>query len=119
MKAVVATPDEITLRPGEKAEIKVRIERAEGFTAPVSLDVQFKYFSSILGDQLPPGVRMAAGSQTRLAGDQLEGKIILECTRAPVEVERLPIAVLARVPITFSITTNYASNPIYLTVKKK
>ncbi len=119
LKAVVATPEEITLRPGEKAEITVRIERAEGFTAPVTLDVQFKYFSSVLGDQLPPGVRMAAGSQTRLTGKQLEGKIVLECTGNAVEVERLPIAVLARVPITFSITTNYASNPIYLTVKKQ
>lgn len=118
LKAVVATPDEVVLKPGEKATIAVRIERNEGFTAPVTLDVQFKYFSSVLGDQLPPGVKLGSGSQLRLVGDQLEGKIVLECGEGAVAVERLPIAVIARVPITFSITTNYASNPIYLTVKK-
>ncbi len=119
LKAVVASPEEIVLHPGEKAEIAVRIERNEGFTAPVTLDVQFKYFSSVLGDQLPPGVRLGSGSQLRLAGDQLEGKVVLECASNALPVERLPIAVIARVPITFSITTNYASNPIYLTVKPK
>lgn len=119
LKSVVATPEEVVLKPGDKATITVRIERNEGFTAPVTLDIQFKYFNTVLGDQLPPGVKLGNGSQLRLAGNQLEGKIVLECDKNAVPVEKLPIAAIARVPITFSITTNYASNPIYLTVKKK
>ena len=71
----------------------------------------------ILGAQLPTGVTVSKESTGRLSGDTLEGKIVLEATDKALQVERLPIAVLARVPITFSITTNYASNPVYLTVE--
>lgn len=113
---VDATPDEITLRPGEKAEITVRIERSEGFTDPVTLAMSFMYFNNSFGDQLPPGVSMSKESQARLSGDTLEAKIVLEASAKALPVERLPIAVIARVPITFSITTNFATNPVYLTV---
>lgn len=116
---VEATPTELTLRPGEKKELKVRIERQEGFTDPVTLAMSFDYFSSKFGEQLPPGVTVSKASKLRLAGKVLEGNVILEAGDKVVEVERLPIAVLARVSITFSITTNYASNPIYLTVTAK
>ena len=116
---VEATPDEITLAPGEKAEIAVRIERNKGFDESVSLAMAFKYFSNTLGAQLPPGVKVAQESTARLNKGVAEGKIILEAEtgkKRPPPVERLPIAVIARVSITFSITTNYASNPIYLTI---
>ncbi len=113
---VEAEPAELVLKPGEKAEIKVRIVRNEGFTDPVTLAMSFLYFTTSYGEQLPPGVKLAKGSTTRLAGKTLEGKIVLEAANNALPVERLPIAVMARVPITFSITTNYASNPIYLTV---
>jgi hypothetical protein len=116
LKSVTATPEEITLRPGEKAEIAVRIERSEEFTDPVTLAMAFDYFTQTFGAQLPPGVTMAAGSTTRLVGKQLEGKIVLAADDKALPVERLPIAVMARVSISFSITTNYASNPVYLTV---
>lgn len=116
LKSVVATPDEIALRPGEKAEIEVRIERAEDFTDPVTLAMSFDYFTQTFGAQLPPGVTMTSASTTRLAGKQLEGKIVLAADDKALPVERLPIAVMARVSISFSITTNYASNPVYLTV---
>ncbi len=62
---------------------------------------------------------MSTASKARLTGNVTEGKIILEAAtgkNAPPPVKRLPLAVLARVSITFSITTNYASNPIYLTI---
>ncbi len=115
---VTATPEEIKLKPGEKAEIAVAIERVEGFDDAVTLAMSFDYFANKLGEQLPPGINMGAASKARLAGNVLEGKIVLEATDKAVPVERLPIAVLARVSITFSITTNYASNPVYLTVEK-
>lgn len=116
---VVAEPGEVTLKQGEKQELKVRIERQDGFTDPVTLAMSFDYFSSKFGEQLPPGVTVGKASKLRLAGKVLEGTVILEASDKALAVEKLPVAVLARVSITFSITTNYASNPIYLTVVPK
>jgi hypothetical protein len=78
--------------------------------------MSFIYFTSILGEQLPRGVKMGSASTTRLTGKTLEGKIVLEATSQAVPVERLPIAAIAGVSISFSINTFYASNPVYLTV---
>ena len=115
--SVTATPEELTLQPGKPVEINVRIERVEGFKDAVTLAMSFDYFANKFGEQLPPGVTMSSKSKARLSGDVLEGKIVLEATDKAVAVHRLPIAVLARVSITFSITTNYASNPVFLTVE--
>jgi hypothetical protein len=115
---VEATPSEITLKPGEKKEITVRIERQKGFADPVTLAMSFDYFSNKYGEQLPPGVTVAKASKLRLAGNNLEGKVILEASDKAIPVKRLPLSVLARVSITFSITTNYGTNPVYLTVEK-
>ena len=114
---VEASPADITLRAGEKKEITVRIERNEGFTDPVTLAMSFDYFSNKFGEQLPPGVTIDKASKLRLSGNTLEGKVILEASDKAVPVKRMPLAVLARVSITFSITTNYGTNPVYLTVE--
>ena len=119
LTSVTASPSEITLPPGGNAEIDVTIARTEGFTDAVTLAMSFDYFSSKLGEQLPPGVTVGKASKLRLAGNNLTGKVILEASTSAPPVERLPIAVLARVSITFSITTNYGSNPIYLTIPAK
>jgi len=113
---VSAEPAELTLKRGGKAEFTVKIVRNKDFKEPVTLDMAFTYFTTSYGKQLPAGVTLSKSSAGRLAGDTLEGKIILEATDKAVLVDRLPIAAIARVPITFSITTNYASNPVYLTV---
>lgn len=117
LTAVVAEPTEITLKPGESKEIKVRIERQGGFTDPVTLATEFKYLGRILVPQLPPGVSMSPKSKARLTGDTLEGTVVLTADDKAVPVERLPIGVVAQVSITFSINTLYSSNPIYLTVE--
>ncbi len=117
--SVVASTTEITLPPGGHAEIDVSIVRHEGFTDAVTLAMSFDYFKNKLGQQLPPGVTVGKASQLRLTGDKLAGKVILEASEAAVPVERLPISVLARVSITFSITTNYGSNPVFLTIPAK
>jgi hypothetical protein len=114
--SVTAEPTEITLPKGGKAEFTVKIERNAEFKESVTVAMSFMYFTNSFGNQLPPGVTLAKASTGRLAGDTLEGKIILEATDKALTVHRLPIAALARVPITFSITTNYASNPVYLTI---
>ena len=74
------------------------------------------YFKSKYGEQLPPGVTLSNKSKTRLAGDTLEGTLIIEASKKATPVKRFPFAAMARVGITFSITTNYASNVIYLTI---
>jgi len=113
---VTATPTELTLKPGDKAEFKVKIERNSGYADPVTLEMSFTYFKNVMGAQLPPGVSVSKASTGRLSGKVLEGTIILEATAKAIPVTRLPIAAIARVGITFSITTNYASNPVYLTI---
>lgn len=117
LTAVVAEPSELTIKPGETKEIKVRIERQEGYTDAVTLATEFKYLGRILVPQLPPGVTMSPKSKARLAGKVLEGTIVLTASDKVTPVERLPIAVVAQVSISFSINTLYASNPIYLTVE--
>lgn len=113
---VKATPSEITLKPGESAEIKVKIKRSAVYKDPVTLATSFMYFNSKFGEQLPPGVTLSKKSKTRLAGDTLEGTLIIEASSKAKPIKRFPFAAMARVGITFSITTNYASNVIYLTI---
>lgn len=116
---VEATPSEITLRPGEKVEIKVRIERSKEYTGPITLGTPFMYSTSIVADQLPPGVTMSPDSKGRLTGKMVEGTIILEAAggaNAPKPLKRFPIAIMAQIAMSFSISTNYASNPISLTI---
>jgi len=113
---VTATPSEIVLKPGESAEIKVKIKRSEVYKDPVTLATSFLYFTSKFGEQLPPGVTLSKKSKTRLAGKTLEGTLVIEASKKATPIKRFPFAAMARVGITFSITTNYASNVIYLTV---
>ena len=113
---VTATPSEIVLKPGESKEIKVKIKRSEVYKDPVTLATSFMYFRSKFGEQLPPGVTLSKKSKTRLAGKTLEGTLVIEASKKATPVKRFPFAAMARVGITFSITTNYASNVIYLTV---
>jgi len=116
---VTASPTELTLSQGGKVEITVHIERSPEYTGQVLLDMAFSFFRTRFGEQLPPGVSMSSDSDTKLTGDNLEARIVLEATSDALTVDRLPIAALARVPITYSIMTNYASNPIYLTVERE
>lgn len=113
---VTATPSEIVLKPGESAEIKVKIKRSDVYKDPVTLATSFMYFSSKFGTQLPPGVTVSKKSKTRLAGKTLEGTLVIEASKKAAPIKRFPFAAMARVGITFSITTNYASNVLYLTV---
>ena len=119
LQSVTANPEEITLKPGEKKEIIVKIEQNPEYKDPVTIVFDFKYFRNVLGAQLPPGVTVAKESTSNPEWEKDRGKSHSGSHQGRqetfVRVNRLPIAVLARVSITFSITTNYTSNPIYLT----
>jgi hypothetical protein len=119
---VEATPSAITLAPGGKVEIAVRVERDKDYTDPVNLDMVFihpqPFVAVKLGSQLPPGVSLGKASKLRLTGSgkTLEGKIVLEATSSALALERFPITVLAGVNFSFTVNTTYGSNPVYLTV---
>jgi hypothetical protein len=113
---VEASPTRIDLQPGESAEIKVKVVRQEGNTDPVTLAMCHKYYTRSCGDQLPPGVILSSKSRTQLKGDESEATIVLEAESDALPVNDLKIAVMARVYVTYNISTNYASTPISLTV---
>ena len=113
---VEASPTQIDLKPGESTEIKVKVVRQEGNTDPVTLAMCHKYYTRSCGDQLPPGVTLSSKSRTQLKGDESEATIVLEAAADALPVNDLPIAVMARVYVTYNISTNYASTPVSLTV---
>ena len=113
---VEASPAEIDLQPGGRAEIKVRIVRQNGNSDPATLAMSHMYYTNSCGDQLPPGVTLSSQSRTQLEGNESESTIILEASKDALPVKNLPIAVMARVYVTYNISTNYASTPISLSV---
>jgi hypothetical protein len=113
---VEASPSEINLKPGGRAEITVRIIRRDGNSDPATLAMRHMYYTNSCGDQLPPGVKLSTQSRTQLKANESESTIILEAAKDALPVKNLPIAVMARVYVTYNISTNYASTPISLTV---
>ncbi|MEO2037042.1 MAG: PPC domain-containing protein [Planctomycetaceae bacterium] len=113
---VEATPTQIELKPGESSEIKLRVVRQDGNSDPVTLAMSHMYYTNSCGDQLPPGVTLSSKSRTQLKGDESEAIIVLEAAENALPVTDLPIAVMARVYVTYNISTNYASTPVLLTV---
>ena len=116
---VESSVNEITLEPGGQAEFSVRIDRQEGNSDPVTLAMRHMYYTNSCGDQLPPGVTLSADSKTQLKANETEAKFIIKASKDALPVNKLPIAVMARLYVTYNISTNYASTPISLTVKSK
>jgi hypothetical protein len=114
---VEATPSEVTLEPGGRVEINVKIVRQDGCSDPATLAMSHMYYTNSCGDQLPPGVSLSSDSRTQLKADESEATIVLEAQEDALPVQNLTIAVMARVYVTYNISTNYASTPISLTVK--
>ena len=115
---VETTARNIVLQPGGKTVIQIRIERHPEYQDLVQLDMAFTFGSRVFGKQLPPGISMSKESQVRLTENAVEGTIVLEAAPDALPVARLPIACLARVPVTYSIMTNYASAPVFLSVEQ-
>ncbi len=115
--AVKVSPTEITLQPGQKAEVEVEVVRREGYTGPVTLDVLLQHLGSIFGNPLPPGVKLVdSGAKTSLASNETKGKIIIEAAADAKPFEKVPISINANVSISFVQKRPYASPPIWLTV---
>ena len=116
---VESSVNEITLEPGGQAEFRVLVDRQDGNSDPVTLAMSHMYYTNSCGDQLPPGVTLSADSKTQLKANESEAKFILKASKDALPVNNLPIAVMARLYVTYNISTNYASTPISLTVRSK
>ena len=116
LHAVTATPVDVTLKPGGTSRITVRIKRSPEYSEQVLLNMALLFFNKTVGEQLPPGVSVQGEATRKLTGDMLEATFTLAATAAARPISRWPIAVVARVPITYTIMTSYASNPVFLTV---
>lgn len=110
--------NEIVLKPGEEVKLDVELVRREGLTAGLTLDVQLRHLGSVFGNPLPPGVTMLDGKSKTLLGAGNTGHITLKADATAAECDRVPVCVQAFVPINFVVKIGYASEPIYLTIKK-
>jgi len=117
LHAVTATPAELKLKRGGKVTLTVRIKRSPEYSEQVLLNMALLFFNKTVGEQLPPGVTVEGESTRKLTGDMLETTFTLKAVADAKPVSGWPIAVVARVPITYTIMTSYASNPVLLTVE--
>ena len=118
--SVVASPKNITLKPGGTATIELSVARKEGFEQGVNLAIVLQHLGGIHANPLPPGVTVKeAGSKTLLGPKETKGKIILEAAANASPIENVPICVMGHVSINFVVKTAYASAPIGISVAPK
>lgn len=108
----------ITLKPGEEVKIDVDVVRRPDFTVGMTLDVQLRHLGSVFGNPLPPGVTMLEGKSKTLLGTGSAGHIVLKAAPDAPDSTDVPICVQGYVPINFVVKIGYASEVIWVTVKK-
>ena len=119
LRAIKLSATEVTLKPGESKRIDVQLQRAEGFTQNVTLDVQFQHLGGIFGNSLPPGISLdAKNSQTLLTGDKSDGYLTLTAAADAQPVEKQVIAVLANIAINFVMKATYCGPAVTVSVTK-
>ena len=117
VRAVHVEADRVTLKPGESKRVKVRIERAKGFSKNVILDVTYNHLGGVHGNSLPAGVTMDAGaSKTLLTGSTTEGNIVFKAAKNAAAVESQQISIMANVSINFVMKTTFSSRPVLISV---
>jgi hypothetical protein len=118
--AVHVSPREVNLKPGEKATLTVKIERAEGFDKNVTLDVIMRHLGGIFGNSLPPDVTMDdKQGKVLLTGKTAEGQIVLVAAPDAKPVEKQLVPVMAHVAINFVMKSAYVGEPVLVTVQAK
>lgn len=115
---VQVKPNRITLKPGQEVKIDVAIKRRADYDKAVTLDILLRHLAGKFADPLPPGITMVDSKSKTLLGTGNAGHIILKAAADAPECTDIPIAVQAFVPINFVVKIGYASEPIYLSVKK-
>jgi hypothetical protein len=117
IKAVHISPKSVTLKPGESKKVEITIERAQGFTATVTLAAAYQHLGQIFGDSLPPGVTVdERASQTLLTGTQSKGSIVLKAAADAKPVKDQQVALMAHVSINFVMKFTYCGEPLCISV---
>ncbi len=108
----------ITLKPGEEVIIDVEVVRRRDYDKGVTLDVILRHLGSIYGNPLPPGVTMIEGKSKTLLGTGNTGHIVLKAAADAAECTDVPVCVQGYVAINFVVKIGYASEVIWVSVKK-
>jgi hypothetical protein len=115
---VKVSKNRVTLKPGEEVKIDVEVLRGPGYDKAVTLDVLLRHLGSVFGNPLPPGVTMVDGKSKTLLGTGKAGHITLKADATAPECTDVPICVQSFVAINFVVKIGYASEVIWVTVKK-
>ena len=118
LEVKVKSPTRITLKPGEEVTIPVEVVRRADYDKGLTLDVILRHLGQVYGNPLPPGVTMVEGKSKTLLGTGSAGTITLRADATAAECRDVPICVQAFVPINFVVKIGYASEPIWISVKK-
>lgn len=115
---VKVNKNRITLKPGEEVKIDVEVIRRPDYDKGMTLDVLLQHLGSVFGNPLPPGLTMEGGKSKTLLGTGSAGHIVLKAAPTAAECTDVPICVQAYVPINFVVKIGYASEPIFITIRK-
>jgi len=115
---VKVSRNRVILKPGEEVKIDVEVLRGPGYDKAVTLDVLLRHLGSVFGNPLPPGVTMVDGKSKTLLGTGKSGHIILKADANAAECTDVPVCVQSFVAINFVVKIGYASEVIWITVKK-
>jgi hypothetical protein len=115
---VKVNKNRVVLKPGEEVKIDVEVLRGPGYDKAVTLDVPLRHLGSVFGNPLPPGVTMVDGKSKTLLGTGSAGHIVLKADANAAECTDVPICVQSFVAINFVVKIGYASEVIWVTVKK-
>jgi hypothetical protein len=116
--AVKVKQTRITLKPGEEVKIDVEVVRGPQYTKDVTLDVLLRHLGGVFGNPLPPGVTMVDGKSKTLLGLGSTGHITLKAAPDAAECTDVPVCVQGFVAINFVVKIGYASEVIWVSVKK-
>ena len=118
IRSVKLSEYDITLKPGETKKIEVELERAPDFSSNVTLDVMFQHLA-VFANTLPPGVKFDEGKSSKLiTGKNVKGHIILTADANATPTEKQLVPVTANVSLNFVMKTNFAADPLWITVVK-
>jgi hypothetical protein len=115
---VKVSKNRVTLKPGEEVKIDVELVRRPDYDKGVTLDVLLRHLGTVYGNPLPPGVTVADGKSKTLLGTGNTGHVVLKADANAAECTDVPVCVQGFVAINFVVKIGYASEVIWLSVKK-
>lgn len=115
---IVVGQNKVALKPGEEVKIPVTVKRRADFDKGVSLDMYLRHLNQKHADPFPPGVTLNEKASKTLLGTKNEGHVVIKAAADAAECTDVPVCVQGFVSINFVVKVGYASEPIWITVKK-